>query len=212
MDPTCKPTHALTAAEMMNRHVPTVPLQMSIRQAVCLIDPDRFSEAVVVDEYGRCVGILSAADVFRWVGAGCPEAALKPAEECPYQVRGRLPTGGRALICVLAHGSCPYQASYPGLGGSHTEVCMRPENADSPFGAMSCYMTPEIVTVRPEAPLPELVRRILETRADRLFVLDECHRPVGVVSAIDVLHAVASLEGAAPAQAPLSREPIRSGK
>jgi len=165
---------------------------MLVRQAARLIHRAGATEAAVVDEDGRYVGMLSAADVFRWVEAGCPEAVLRPAGACPYQVRGRLLSGGEAVICILADGSCPYQLSYPGLGGRHTGVCMRPENADSPFGTVPCYMTTDLVTVRPETPLPELVRQIIDAQADRVFVLDAGERPIGMVSAKDVLNAVGS--------------------
>jgi CBS-domain-containing membrane protein len=186
-----EPIHTLTAEDVMNREVVVVPLQISVREAACLIHRARVTEAAVVDQHGHCVAILSLEDILRWVEAGCPEAAVRPAGTCPYQFRGCLPTGGEAVICVLGHGSCPYQTSYPGLGGRHTEVCLRPETADSPFGTVPRYMTTDVVTVRPETPLSELVQQFLDTGAGHVFVLDECERPVGTVSAADVLKAVA---------------------
>jgi predicted transcriptional regulator len=39
--------------------------------------------------------------------------------------------------------------------------------------------------------LPELVRQIIGARADHLVVLDESDRPIGIVSATEVLDAVA---------------------
>ncbi len=181
--------HAVAAADL-HRDVVVVPRQMLVRQAAGLIHRARASAAAVVDEQGRCIGMLSAADVFRWIADGCPEVVLRPAAACPYQVHGRLLTGGEAVICILAHGSCPYQTPYPGLGGRSTGVCMRPENADSPVGTVPSYMTTDLVTVRPETPLPELLRRINDSPADCAFVVDESARPIGVVSAKDVLIAV----------------------
>jgi CBS-domain-containing membrane protein len=52
------------------------------------------------------------------------------------------------------------------------------------------YMTPEVVTARPQAPLIELVMQIVNAQTDRLVVLDELDRPIGVVSASEVLKAV----------------------
>jgi CBS-domain-containing membrane protein len=52
------------------------------------------------------------------------------------------------------------------------------------------YMTSEVVTVRPQAPLIELVMQIVNAQTDRLVVLDELDRPIGVVSAREVLKAV----------------------
>jgi CBS domain-containing protein len=171
----------------MNRELVVVPRQMLMREAVRLVHRVRAGAAAVVDEQGRCVGMLSPADVYRWVEAGCPETAIDPALTCPYQVRGRLLTGGEAVICTLAHGSCPFQAEQAASAGRHTDVCLRRADQDPPFGTPPRYLTTDVVTVRCHSPLPELVRRIVDAHADRLFVLDELDRPVGTVSAADVL-------------------------
>lgn len=189
---TAKPIKTLTAGDLMHQVSAVIPQRMLMRQAVRLTQQAGTSEAPVVEENGRCIGMLTPADVFRWIEAGCPEAVVGPNLHCPYQVRGRLLAGGEAVICVLAHGNCPYQTTYPSLAGAHTDVCMRPETADSPFGVMSAYMTTNIATVEPEAPLPELVRQMIDTPADRLIVVDESGCPIGIVSAVDVLSAVAN--------------------
>jgi CBS domain-containing protein len=190
MNATSQPFHALTAGDLMSRPVTTVPLQTAVREAARLIHRARAREAVVVDDNGRCVGVLSPADIFRWIEAGCPEAAVSRDGACPYQVRGRLLTGGEAVICVLSHGSCPFQVEQPTTGGRHTSFCTRRGTEPSPFGWVPNYMTTSVVTVRRQAPLAALVRLILENHADRLVVVDESDRPVGVVWAADVLNAV----------------------
>jgi CBS-domain-containing membrane protein len=182
---------ALTAGDVMNRDLVVVPRQMLLRQAVHLLHWARANVAVVVDEQGRCVGILSPADVFRWVDAGCPDTVVAPVLRCPYQVRGRLLTGGDGVICTLADGNCPFQAVQPTTGGRHTDVCLRQETEDAPFGAVPRYLTTDIVTVPPQTPLLELVRQASEARADCLVVLEESDRPIGIVSATSVLHAIA---------------------
>ena len=57
--------------------------------------------------------------------------------------------------------------------------------------AVPCYVTTEVVAVGPEAPLPELVQQLIDARADRIIVRNEVGRPIGVISAADVLKAVA---------------------
>jgi predicted transcriptional regulator len=94
-----------TAGDVMDRNLVVVPRQMLVREVARLIQRSRATEAAVVDEQGRFVGMLTPADLFRWVEAGCPEAVVGPALTCPYQVRGRLLTGGEAVICILEHGS-----------------------------------------------------------------------------------------------------------
>jgi len=94
------------------------------------------------------------------------------------------------VICILAGGGCPFQAVQPTTGGRHTAICMRQGNESSPFGTWSSYVTTNIVTVWPALPLPDLVRQIIDARADRVVVLDESDRPVGIVSATDILSAI----------------------
>jgi CBS domain-containing protein len=175
----------------MSHDLVVVPPQMSARDAVRLLHRAGASAAPVVDDRGRCVGLLSTPDVLRWVDAGCPEAVAGPGLTCPYRARGRLLTGGEAVICTLADGSCPFQAVQPTTGGRHQDICTRPATERPPFGVVPRYITTDVVTVRPQAPLPELVRKITDGRVDHLVVVDESGRPVGIVSAKGVLNAVA---------------------
>jgi CBS-domain-containing membrane protein len=191
MNATRKPVHALTAGDVMNRDLVVIPRQMLVRNAVGLIHRARASAGPVVDEHGRYVGMLSPADVFRWIEAGCPETVVGPILTCPYQVQGRLPSGDEAVICTLEDGSCPFQAVQPTTAGRHTEICVRQATEPSPFGALSCYVTTDAITVRPAVLLLELVRQLVDARADRLAVLDEFDRPIGMVSATEALNAVA---------------------
>jgi CBS domain-containing protein len=68
---------------------------------------------------------------------------------------------------------------------------MRKGSEQPLFESVPCYVTTEVVAVGPETPLPELVQQFIDTRADRIIVRDEVGRPVGVISAADVLKAVA---------------------
>lgn len=52
-------------------------------------------------------------------------------------------------------------------------------------------MTTEVVTITPQAPLLDLVRKMIDARADRAIVIDELDRPIGIVSATDTLEAIA---------------------
>jgi CBS domain-containing protein len=191
MNTTRTPAHPLTAGDLMNRDLVVIPRQMLVREAARLLHRAQVSAAPVVDEHGRCVGLLSPADVFRWVEAGCPEAVVDPVLTCPYQVQGRLLNGNMAVICLRSDGNCPFQMVQPTTGGRHTMVCMRQETEHSPFGAVPRYMTSDVISVRPQATLRELARRLIDARAAHLVVLDEIDRPVGIVPAADVLKAVA---------------------
>jgi CBS domain-containing protein len=188
---TCKPMYALTVGDVMSRDPVVIPRQMMVREAACLLHRTRASKAPVVDEQGRFVGTVTPADVFRWIDAGCPETAVDPERTCPYQVRGRLLTGKEAVICILAHGECPFQARQPTDGGRHTDLCTRLGTQRLPYGATPRYVTTGGLTVRPQTPLLQLIRQIVDARDDGLVVLDEFGRPVGIVSVRDVLNAAA---------------------
>lgn len=51
------------------------------------------------------------------------------------------------------------------------------------------HMIPDPVTVAPDTPLPEVARLVLADRARRAVVIDRDHRPLGILSAADVLAA-----------------------
>jgi CBS domain-containing protein len=57
------------------------------------------------------------------------------------------------------------------------------------------YMTEEPVTVDPEAPIRRVARRMLEAAVQRVIVVDSAGGPVGVVSATDLVAAVAEAHG-----------------
>src|SRR3954466_947641 len=121
---TATPLLALTAQDVMSRDVVTIPRQMPLGDAARLLRRASVSGAPVVDERGRCVGVLSAADFLRWAEEGCPDAKPAPSRTCCFQPEGRLLTGEEAVICTLAPGTCPLQAMRPATGGRHVAVCL----------------------------------------------------------------------------------------
>jgi CBS domain-containing protein len=70
MLPTTKPFFALTASDLMSRPVVMVPREMSLRAAAHLLAQAEVSGAPVVDEGGRCIGVLSATDFMHWAEGG----------------------------------------------------------------------------------------------------------------------------------------------
>jgi CBS-domain-containing membrane protein len=202
--------YALTAENVMDGNCITVPQQMLVREATRLLHEKRSHIAAVIDTTGKCVGTMGSVDVFRWIEAYCQDVAVRPGLACPYQVRGRLLNGDEAVICTLAHGSCGFQEERSTTGGRHTDVCSRPEKGDFPFGAAPRYMTTNFANVRLGSNLIEMVRRIVDTRVSDLVVLDEFDRPVGIVSATDILITIAErfreFDGAEKEQSP-ARQP-----
>jgi CBS-domain-containing membrane protein len=78
-----KPLFAMTAEEMMSKDMVTVPRRMSLRAAAHLLNEVRISGAPVVDEEGRCVGMLTTSDLSKWVERGeCASKRLHDAPAC----------------------------------------------------------------------------------------------------------------------------------
>jgi len=57
----------LTAADVMSREVLTIPHHMSLRAAAHRLAQAQVSGAPVLDDNGRCVGVLSTTDLVAWV-------------------------------------------------------------------------------------------------------------------------------------------------
>jgi CBS domain-containing protein len=198
---TTSPLLALTASDLMSRDVVTISQDMPLRAAAELFFQRRIGEAAVVNADGRYVGMLSATDLIRWsLGEARGRVDDAPPPACPYQVRGRLLTGTDAVICTLTPGSCPLQELRPMTGGRHTAVCRLREGVVSDWqevsggghaGAVRRYMTADGGTVGAEAPLSALARAVVDAHVHRLIVLDEQSRPIGTVSCLDVLAALA---------------------
>jgi CBS-domain-containing membrane protein len=75
---TGKPLPALTAADVMSRDVMAIPQRTSLRAAAHQLVQAHVSGAPVIDERGRCVGVLSTTDLARFLD-GCSPAARAPA-------------------------------------------------------------------------------------------------------------------------------------
>jgi CBS domain-containing protein len=154
----------------------------------------------VVDAEGRCIGVLSASDIVRWAQEEVPGTQDVPLPACPYQAKGPLLTGEEAVICVLGEGNCPWQVTRPTTGGRHTSLCQLPSGVHSdwqqvtrnlPGSAVRRYTTSDVLTVRPETPLRELARILVNARIHRVMVVDKLRKPTGIVTSMDILAAVA---------------------
>jgi CBS-domain-containing membrane protein len=202
---TTKPLTCLTAADVMTRDVVRLREEMPLRDAAHRLRQAQISGAPVVDEQGRCVGVLSAVDYLRRAEEEKCGTEQVPVPACPYQVTGRLLTGEEAVICTLAEGCCPLQAAVrPTTGGRHTVLCALPGGLPGspqqaidnlPDGAVRRYMTRDVVTAGPEMRLSGLARMMIDAHIHRVIVLDSDRRPVGVVASTDLLVALARSGG-----------------
>jgi CBS domain-containing protein len=187
------------ASGLMSRDVVTISQDATLRAAAELFCRRQIGEAAVVDGDGRCVGMLSATDLIRWALQESGGAPAVPPPGCPYQVKGRMLNGDYGVICTRSHGSCPLQEVRPMTGWRHTAVCQLREGVVSDWQEVSGGGHANAVrramiaesAVEADAPLSALARAVVDAHVHSLIVVDEQHRPIGTVSCLDVLAALA---------------------
>jgi CBS-domain-containing membrane protein len=75
---TNKSLTTLTASDLMSTALVMVPQDMSLQSAAHLLSQADVTGAPVVDDAGRCVGVLSSTDFVHWAEKG----PKKPPEHC----------------------------------------------------------------------------------------------------------------------------------
>ena len=61
-----KPLRSLYAADLMSHDLVLIPQDMSVRGAARMLSRAEISGAPVVDDQGRCIGVISATDFLHW--------------------------------------------------------------------------------------------------------------------------------------------------
>jgi CBS domain-containing protein len=190
-----------TVADLMSRTVKMISADMSLRDAAEQLVHYGVRGVPVVDADGRCVGVLSVSDLARWASGGRDRSGQ--ARTCRFQDRVREPGGRETVVCQLADGVCPFQVRRATEAGS-VLACAEPNCVPTdwqmvqlealPTEMVRDFMTTTVVSVGPEAPMPELARTMLDRGVHRVFVLDAGRRPVGVVAVDDLLQVIAHPE------------------
>jgi CBS domain-containing protein len=106
------------------------------------------------------------------------------------------------FVCWAKRGGAATRPGHPSPGCFYTgwEVS---DVAALPEDEVRLYMTPDPVPVPPDAPIGVLARAMVDAHIHRLIVLGEGGRPVGVISSMDILAAVAaSVVRSGPAAVP----------
>lgn len=203
-----KPLFVLTAGDLMNPDVVRLPEEMRLRDAARLLLRNQTSGAPVVDAQGKCVGVFSAMDFLRLsevrADATRPTAPPLPST-CSFQTKHRTSDGKEVTLCMLPPGVCPIQVKQEGPGGEKLIVCSQPhcvlvdwqvvDVEKLPTDAVRQFMTPDPVTAQPATSVRVLARMMIDAHIHRVIVVDEARRPIGVVSTMDVLAALADSDG-----------------
>lgn len=172
-----KPLFDVTAEELMSTEVMTLSRHLSLRAAAYLLHQDQISGAPVVDEAGRCVGVLSARDFLRWAAEHAPGTRLHAA------------TAPTEAVSTTGEGNCPVEISLP---HDYPESVFSEwqQDEEGPHDPVAAYMTADVVTAYRSTTLAELARMMVDAHIHRLIITDEQRRPVGVVTSTDILAAL----------------------
>jgi CBS domain-containing protein len=151
---------ALTVRDIMDTDVPLVTVVDSVEQVIRVLRENDLPGVPVVNEGGRCVGIITEADL---VLTGEDEEL-----HLPHYVQL---FGGIVFLESM----------------SHFEDRLRKAFAST----AEDMMTPDPVTIEPDATVREAARLIARRHHNRLPVVEH-GRLVGVVTRVDVLDALTS--------------------
>jgi CBS domain-containing protein len=166
---------SLRVADIMSRRVVSVSASSSLDEAAERLVREEVSGVPVVDEMGRCVGILSALDFVR--------------QQLPARPRPDDLSSARHVL-ARSQPSAPWIVEE--TGGARV--------ADN--------MSPAVQCIAGSALLTEAARIMALSHVHRLPVLDDQSRPVGVVSALDI---VSALVTAVDEAADIDRRAARRG-
>lgn len=158
MKPRIKPFFHQTAADLMSPVVISVPREMSLQGAAHLLSQNHISGAPVVDEAGRCIGVLSSSDFVQLVEHGTSSKS-GPRETGP---------------CYC----------------SDWQVVAAARDIDEGLHVQD-VMTPDLVTAGPATSIGRLASMMMDAHIHRVIIVDATGRPLGIVSATDILAALA---------------------
>jgi len=154
---------SLCAADIMSRNIVMVPRAMSLQGAARMLSRAAVTGAPIVDDQGRCIGVLSATDFMHLV-----ETDAQPRHK--------------------THGHCE------GISQSW----QIPEGNPQQSASVEEFMTKDPVLVPPGTSIGELARMMMDAHIHRIIVVDmTTNRPLGIVSSMDILAAVARVDQAA---------------
>jgi CBS domain-containing protein len=200
MTATVPPRLTETAGGLMTRDIITIRADLPLTDAGRRLAAANVRGAPVVDETGRCVGVISVTDVARWA-AGLPAPGARAPRSCSYWEPAKDAAGKDVAVCKLAPGACALQRRQPGRGGETLNTCAGPHGVcvgewqvmepQVATGIVGEYMTPDPVTATTDTPVAKLARMMINAAVHRVIVVDESGRPVGIVSCTDVLAVVA---------------------
>ena len=160
---TCRPYDGLTAKDIMAKRIVSISPSSPLSEVERLLTENRISGMPVTDSSGRAIGVVSYRDLLDHYAEN-PDA--RPRREPGFF---RLPTEHL-------------------LDEDFESFSVPPESEDT----VADIMTPAIIDVTTDSPLPEVCRTMAKHSVHRVLVTDMgTGRMVGLVSSLSVLAAIA---------------------
>jgi CBS domain-containing protein len=168
---------------------------------------NRYGGAPVVDEQGRCVGVLSSTVFMRIASQrddAAPTSPPRPLNRPPPSA-STSPDGSEVTNSALSPGVWPIQIEERRPAVKEESAAPVRSNGFStdwqvvhveklPAEEVRRYMTTDPVTVLPGASIRVLARMIMDAQMHRVIVVDGEHRAMGIVTASDIMDALADAE------------------
>jgi CBS domain-containing protein len=192
----------LTAGDLMNREVKTLSPDMTLKEAAQELSRLGLRGMPVVEHNRRVIGMLSVADLARWVALRNQQSGGKP-QICAFQQIERHPGGKEEIRCLLPFGSCSFQRPYLTNDGQQVLLCGDRDGFPTDWQVIETEARPLLVrdvmttvvrSVSPDTTVPQLARQMLEEGVHRLLVTDDSGSLVGIVSADDLLQVLAHID------------------
>lgn len=153
-------TASYTAADIMQRNVVTISPRETLRDAVSSLTFHQVSGLPVIDDDSKCVGVISAADILTF------------EDEFALGIDGRNQIVGSYFDPITLQWD---MVRMMGESEALEGVTVREE------------MSPDLVSVLPEANLLEVAELMLSRKVHRVLVINDKRELQGVVSATDFL-------------------------
>lgn len=183
----------LKVRDIMTAEVVSVTPRTTLRDAIELFAKRHVSGAPVVDD-GDVVGVVSTSDVLSFEATN----TVEPVERDAVKWSGLEDEESDAVVQAELDAEDEPTAEYftEEWDDGGADVAERISSFDSPEWdmleehAVEEIMTRKLLAVKPDAPVEEAARLMKLSGVHRVFVTED-RRIIGVVSAIDIAHAVA---------------------
>lgn len=196
---------SLTAKDLMTGQVVCLQKEMSVKEAALVLIKHGISGAPVIAPDGSCIGVFSTGDLLRSYSDKKNPRTL-PHELpliCQFVRTVRDQNGCDASLCTLPLGMCAIQRQTKAEFGETRVTCSEPHGVPVEWGVVEveklpedpieCYMTPDPITVAPDANIKAIARMMIDAHIHRVIVVGEGNRPIGVISSSNLLAAIAYL-------------------